>query len=54
VSVEPEELKQVPSLGDRYVCLERLGSGGMGVVYAVHDKQPDRKVAVKDSWPRRS
>jgi tetratricopeptide (TPR) repeat protein/tRNA A-37 threonylcarbamoyl transferase component Bud32 len=32
---------------DRFVITGRLGVGGMGVVYAAHDSQLDRKVAIK-------
>jgi eukaryotic-like serine/threonine-protein kinase len=39
---EPER----PRLG-RFVVLERIGSGAMGVVYAAYDPQLDRKVALK-------
>jgi eukaryotic-like serine/threonine-protein kinase len=34
------------SLG-RYVVLQRIGRGGMGVVYAAYDPELDRRVAVK-------
>jgi len=36
----------------RYVVLDRIGAGGMGVVYAAYDPELDRKIALKllRSW----
>ncbi len=31
----------------RFVVLERIGAGGMGIVYSAYDPQLDRKVAIK-------
>ncbi len=35
------------TLVDRYVVLEEIGAGGMGVVYAAYDPELDRKIAIK-------
>ncbi len=40
------ELPRGSALG-RYVVLDRLGVGGMGVVYAAYDPELDRRVAIK-------
>src|SRR5438309_1601818 len=40
----------MPKRGDlfgRYVVLDTLGEGGMGVVYSVYDPQLDRRIALK-------
>ena len=36
-----------PQTLGRFVLLQRIGRGGLGVVYAAHDPQLDRRVAIK-------
>jgi eukaryotic-like serine/threonine-protein kinase len=40
------EPRRIVQLG-RYIVIDRIGSGGMGVVYAAFDPQLDRKIALK-------
>jgi tetratricopeptide (TPR) repeat protein/predicted Ser/Thr protein kinase len=42
----PVKLDRGTTLG-RYVLLDRVGAGGMGVVYAAYDPELDRRIALK-------
>ena len=50
---QDEPLARGSTVG-RYTVLEKIGAGGMGVVYAAFDPQLDRKVALKVMHPQSS
>ncbi len=43
----PVDALHVGSVVDRYIVVERLGAGAMGVAYSAYDPKLDRKVALK-------
>jgi tRNA A-37 threonylcarbamoyl transferase component Bud32/tetratricopeptide (TPR) repeat protein len=45
-AAEPKELERGHRVG-RYVVTDRIGSGGMGVVYSAFDPELDRQIALK-------
>lgn len=48
-SAQPEEIDYpgAPQLGERYTVLEKIGEGGMGTVWKVHDNVLQQQLAVK-------
>ena len=48
---ETEGLERGEVVG-RYIVVERIGAGGMGVVYTAYDPELDRRVALKIMQPR--
>src|SRR5262245_7727581 len=51
ITDEPDALTRGDAIG-RYVLVERLGAGAMGVVWSAADPQLERMVAIKLVHPR--
>ena len=43
----PTSRREMPAKIGRYLVIEPIGEGGMGVIFAAYDPQLDRKVAIK-------
>ena len=48
------ELERGTNVGRHIIIVDRIGEGGMGVVYAAYDSDLDRKIALKFLHPDRA
>lgn len=47
-----EALRNGTALADRYVTVKVIGSGGFGITYLAYDTETEKKVAVKEYYPK--